>query len=288
VGPLATVLIPTFDNGESIRRSIDSALAQTVQDFELFVVGDGAVEVTRQIVTEKASGDSRIRFFDNPKGPGHGEIHRHAALQHATGEIVAYLADDDLWLPNHLELLRSLLADADFAHASAVLIGPGDALGRLVVDLTDPEDLAVERQTKNRIAPTMAGHTLAAYRRLPHGWRTAPAGSATDWWMWRQFLDQPGLRLASDPTVTALIFPNPLWRSALPVLQMLATEAWLRRRERQLAALSSYTDRLTSAPWFRALRQLADPLRSIGGRRTGRAASRIAEQPRRGETAAPP
>jgi GalNAc5-diNAcBac-PP-undecaprenol beta-1,3-glucosyltransferase len=302
VSTAVTVLIPTFDNGESIARSIDSVLAQTVQNFELFVVGDGAVDVTRQLVSARANDDSRIRFFDNPKGPRHGEVHRHAALQHATGEIVAYLSDDDIWLPHHLEKLTALLTGVDFAHTSAVMVLPGDSLGRLLMDLNDPEDFAVARETRNRITPTMTGHTLDAYRRLPHGWRTAPSAIATDWWMWQQFFDQPGIRLASDPTVTALLFPNPYWRlapapdklaaierywaltlddtwlrDAMPVLQMDATENWLRRRERQYALLEEYTIRIKSALWFRALRRVAQPFRSVGAARAARRASRTTE-----------
>jgi len=111
----ATVVIPTFDHGPTLLRSIPSALAQSVEEIEVLVVGDGAPDVTREIVAKLAASDERVRFFDNPKGPGNGEIHRHAALAEAAGRLVAYLADDDLWMPEHLEVLESLLAEAGCA-----------------------------------------------------------------------------------------------------------------------------------------------------------------------------
>src|SRR5256885_893248 len=88
----ATILIPTFDHGPMIRSPLESALAQTAGNTEIFVVGDGAPDVTRDVVGELAERDPRIRFFDNPKGPRHGEIHRHAALAEARGRIVLYLS----------------------------------------------------------------------------------------------------------------------------------------------------------------------------------------------------
>ena len=59
-----------------------------------------------------------------PKGPRHGELHRHAALQEARGEIVCYLCDDDLWLPDHVERMRALLEEHDFAYTWPFWIDP--------------------------------------------------------------------------------------------------------------------------------------------------------------------
>src|SRR5262245_53977918 len=103
--PRATVLIPTFDHADTILRAIASVRQQSEPDFELFVVGDGAPQRTRDIMAGLCAEDRRIRFFDNTKGEANGERHRHAALQQAQGEIVCYLGDDDLWLPHHLAVM---------------------------------------------------------------------------------------------------------------------------------------------------------------------------------------
>lgn len=85
---VATVVIPTFNHGPTLLYSVASALEQTVQDIEVFIIGDGVPDVTREIVGNFIGQDKRVRFFDNPKGPRHGEIYRHQALAEASGEIV--------------------------------------------------------------------------------------------------------------------------------------------------------------------------------------------------------
>jgi GalNAc5-diNAcBac-PP-undecaprenol beta-1,3-glucosyltransferase len=165
----ATVVVPTHDHGPTLLRSVGSALAQTVEDLEVFVIGDGVPALTREIVAELAAADERVRFFDNPKGPRHGEIYRHEALQQARGEIVCYLSDDDLWLPGHLEQLRDLLADADFAHASPLWIDTEGRPRPWLVDLERPFYRELILSGENRIPLPCAGHTSALYRRLPAG-----------------------------------------------------------------------------------------------------------------------
>jgi hypothetical protein len=202
----ATVLIPTHEHVEPLRLAVASVREQTLQDFELFIVGDGVGDATRTLVAELAAADPRICFFDFPKGPRKGEIHRHAALQHARGRFVAYLGDDDCWMPHHLATLDALLADADFGHTMQVGI---DAERRII-----PLPAALEHsglrarmlgELYNRFDLTFAGHTLAAYRRLPHGWRTTPPEFPwTDLYMWRQFLAEPWCRARSAMVPTGI------------------------------------------------------------------------------------
>jgi hypothetical protein len=185
----ATVLIPTFDHGPTIRYALETALAQTMQDFEILVVGDGAPPITREIVRDLVERDGRIRWFDNPKGPRHGEIHRHAALAEARGRVVAYLSDDDLWFPDHLETMCGLLETAELATAASVKVAVAGTLGIQAPDMSSPTHRKELLQRRRGIPLSNGGHTLAAYRRLPYGWRTTPDRFASDRYFWRQFLD---------------------------------------------------------------------------------------------------
>ena len=202
----ATVLIPTHNHAEPLRHAIASAQQQSMQDFELFVVGDGVDDATRAIVAELSASDGRIRFFDFPKGPRKGEVHRHAALLQARGRFVAYLGDDDCWMSDHLEVLDELLTGADFGHTMQVGV---DAERKIVVMPADLENPGFRRRMLteyfNRFDLTFAGHTLEAYRRLPHGWRTTPPYFPwSDLYMWRQFLAEPWCRARSAMVPTGI------------------------------------------------------------------------------------
>jgi GalNAc5-diNAcBac-PP-undecaprenol beta-1,3-glucosyltransferase len=207
--PVATVVLPTHDHGPLLRWSLRSVVAQTVEDIEIFVVGDGVPDETRVLVAELIASDSRIRFFDNPKGPRNGELHRHAALEHATGEIVCYQADDDLWSADHVAELARLLADADFAHTIALKVDEGGPVSPWLAAIESGVFRALMHRGANFVPLSVAGHTLAAYRTLPHGWRTTPQGTPTDLYMWQQFLDLPKVRAVSGSRATVLNFPAP-------------------------------------------------------------------------------
>jgi hypothetical protein len=205
----ATVLVPTHDHGATLLRSVPSALAQTVEDIEVFVIGDGVPPVTHEVMAELTASDERVRFFDNPKGPRHGEIHRHRALAEARGEIVCYLSDDDLWLPGHLAQLVELLKEADFAHARPIWIDVDGRPHGWRVDLARPFYRQLLLGGENRVPHCGAGHTADLYSRLPTGWRTTPDGIPTDLYMWQQILSVPGCRAVSGTSPTVLHFPSP-------------------------------------------------------------------------------
>ncbi len=205
----ATILIPTHDHGPTLTRSVESALAQTVEELEVFVVGDGTPDVTRELMAELTAADPRVRWFDNPKGPRHGELHRHAALQGASGEIICYLCDDDLWLPDHVERMRALLAEHDFAYTCPFWIDPEGEIHCYRIDLRLPYFRELFLGGENRIPLSCGAHTLDFYRRLPAGWRTTPEGTFTDLYMWQQILSVSGCRVVGDFAPTVLHFPSP-------------------------------------------------------------------------------
>ncbi len=208
MNPSFTVLIPTFNHGPTLRYSIGSVLKQTVEDFELFVIGDGVPEISRQIISEFQAQDSRVRFFDHPKGPRHGEIYRHAALAEARGEVVVYHSDDDIMFPHHLATVAELIEGHDFVHTLPTNINPAGELVVWNVDLSLPAFRRLICEVENRIPLCVAAHTLEFYRRLPYGWRTTPPGIFTDWYMWQQVLGVRDCRARSGFEMTMLHFAS--------------------------------------------------------------------------------
>ena len=228
--PLATVIIPTYDHGPTIRYALTSALRQTVQQIEVIIIGDGVAETHKKLLRELAASDSRVRFIDHPKHESRGEPYRHEALKEAQGRIVCYLSDRDLWLPCHLERMLKQLEAADFTHSLSLHVMPDKSYHFFPTDLSMQEHRRYMRDKANRVAFSCAAHTMEAYRRLPFGWRTTPQGCPTDWYMFQQFLRMGDCRASSGTFPSAITFPSPL-RYGWPM-------------ERRVAELRSWAERL--------------------------------------------
>lgn len=97
--PSISVVIPTYNRAEKVRRSIESALAQTVRDLEIIVVDDGSSDDTA-LVLERAFGN-RIRYV--PQANQGASVARNRGIEEATGEWIAFLDSDDLWESEKIE-----------------------------------------------------------------------------------------------------------------------------------------------------------------------------------------
>ena len=105
--------------------SIGSALDQTFKDFELLVVGDGCTDESADVVASFR--DPRVHWINLPHNTGHQSGPNNEGQRHARGDIVAYLGHDDLWLPNHLEILvEAIEGGAPAAHTSVLNVHPYD------------------------------------------------------------------------------------------------------------------------------------------------------------------
>ena len=98
--PHVSVIIPTYDRVVMVRRAIDSVLAQTFRDFELIVVDNGSRDGTEEMVRNIP--DPRVRLVRRPRPEGPARA-RNAGIALARGEWVAFLDNDDEWLPEKLE-----------------------------------------------------------------------------------------------------------------------------------------------------------------------------------------
>jgi glycosyltransferase involved in cell wall biosynthesis len=225
----ATILVPTFRHAALLPFAVRSALEQRDASVEVFVVGDGVEDDTRAVV-EPFLADERVRFFDFPKGERHGERLRHEALGEADSRIVTYLSDDDLLLPGHVAEMLRLLEEADFAHSAPFVVHEEGWVWFHPIDVSRPDFQALlMRGGWNAIVLTGAAHTLEAYRRLPHGWRPAPAGVWTDLYMWQQFLGLPGFRGRTSERLTHLHFPDGRRRGVSVEDRVKELESWRSR-----------------------------------------------------------
>jgi glycosyltransferase involved in cell wall biosynthesis len=93
--PTFTIVIPTFGRPEFLGEAITSVLAQSFDDFECIVVDDAGP------APAQLPSDARLRLIrrDSNGGP---PAARNTGIEAARGEYVAFLDDDDVWLPSRL------------------------------------------------------------------------------------------------------------------------------------------------------------------------------------------
>ncbi|UTF49342.1 glycosyltransferase [Desulfomicrobium sp. ZS1] len=103
--PMVSVIIPTYNRPEQLVAAIQSVLAQTFSDFEILVVDDCGVDVSK--VVQKIN-DWRISYIRHETNKGLAAT-RNTALRSANGKYIAYLDDDDEYYPYHLETLLQTL-----------------------------------------------------------------------------------------------------------------------------------------------------------------------------------
>jgi len=104
--PKVSVIIPTYNRAKLLPAAIQSALDQTFQDLEIIVVDDASPDNTADVVA--GFKDSRIRYVRHSANKGEAGT-RNTGLRHVSGDFIAFLDDDDLWLPEKLEKQMRLL-----------------------------------------------------------------------------------------------------------------------------------------------------------------------------------
>jgi hypothetical protein len=212
--PAFTILLPVVRPPDLMHLAVTSVLTQTRQDFELFIVGDGAPPETIQAAEQIARRDNRVRVFAFPRGERHGELHRHAALEHARGTYICHIADDDLWFPDHLAEMAELLSQFEFGHLLHIEVKPDHTLFNALANLGDPATQAkMVAERFNFFGLSNAGYRLETYRRLPCGWSPAPEDVPTDLAMWRKFLKSSGIAAGTRFVFTSIHFAVPDRRS---------------------------------------------------------------------------
>lgn len=96
-----SVIVPTRNRADVIPRALESALAQEEVALEVIVIDDGSTDRTPELIRDWSRGDPRLHMVRNQESLGAAAA-RNRAVEQATGEFLAFLDDDDEWLPGKL------------------------------------------------------------------------------------------------------------------------------------------------------------------------------------------
>jgi glycosyltransferase involved in cell wall biosynthesis len=99
VNPKVSVVIPTYNRAEKVRKAVASVVVQSFTDFEVIVVDDGSSDGTEKTLRD-AFGDRIRYYFQSNQGVS---VARNKGVEEARGEWIAFLDSDDLWEKDKLE-----------------------------------------------------------------------------------------------------------------------------------------------------------------------------------------
>lgn len=125
---IISIAMATYNGAKYVSEQLNSILSQTINDFELVVCDDCSSDDTWRILQDYVKIDCRIKAHRNKNTLGFKENFEKAiGLCH--GDYIALCDQDDIWLPNHLETLLSIIGDKMIACGNAEMI---DKNGKLV------------------------------------------------------------------------------------------------------------------------------------------------------------
>jgi hypothetical protein len=212
--PLVTVIIPTYSSAEQLaNRSIPSVLAQTYENFELIIVGDGATPEVQDAA--RSFDDPRVRFENlDLRGPYPADRERfwfvaggpptNEAVRIARGHWLAPNSDDDAWTPDHLEALLGAARSRrlELAYGLIRRHAPDGSVELIGAWPPEPYNWGVQ---------SMLFH--AGLRFFQQELADELFGRPGDW-QWIRRLMRAGVRIGRVEVPVVDYFPARLWRGA--------------------------------------------------------------------------
>jgi glycosyltransferase involved in cell wall biosynthesis len=159
--PSVSVVIPVYNRAATIKRALNSVLAQSFKDYEIVVVDDGSSDETVAIVRAEYS---QALLICHPQNRG-ASAARNTGIKAARGRWIALLDSDDTWAPDKLARQVSLLEGAPsgiMASATGFYLHKGGKTEAVRIDFA-PTQFRREIIFGCSISP---GSTLVADRRV--------------------------------------------------------------------------------------------------------------------------
>ncbi len=109
--PEISVVIPTYNRFEMLERALNSVFSQGFKNFEIIVIDDASTDNTGERLQRGFKAEIEkgvLRYIRNEKNQGRS-VCRNTGIKLAQAGLIAFLDDDDYWLPEHLHSLNSFM-----------------------------------------------------------------------------------------------------------------------------------------------------------------------------------
>ena len=128
-----SIITATYNSEKWILETYQSIVQQSYENWEWLITDDCSSDRTIKILSDLAEKDSRINYFINLKNSG-AAVARNKSISNASGEFLAFIDSDDVWLPNKLQKqIKFMGSNINFSFTSYELIDEiGNKLGKSV------------------------------------------------------------------------------------------------------------------------------------------------------------
>lgn len=135
MNPLVSVIIPTYNRGYCIKRSIFSVLNQTYKNIELIIVDDGSTDNTENVIQDIIATDSRVIYKKKKNGGACSA--RNMGINMARGKYIAFQDSDDYWYKDKLSTQIAILEKekSDAVYCRMKSYGVGDINNTIVPNI---------------------------------------------------------------------------------------------------------------------------------------------------------
>ena len=256
-----SIVIPAYNAAAFVRDAIDSALAQTHPDVEVIVVDDSSTDDTPRVL---AGYGDRIRVHRQANTGVAGA--RNTGARIATGEWVAFLDADDVWLPAKTASQLDAAADRAWVYTNRYNFGARGALPEIQSDVTlmTSGDVFVPLLMRgNFITVSSVMMRTALFQQL--GGFYHQKGGCEDWDLW--------LRVSSERHDVAFV-ADPLVGYRFTPTSMSANHRAMAPARRAVVARALDSARGRSLPW-RVRRQVWAETCRTNGWDAGRSGARL-------------
>lgn len=130
--PNISIIIPTYNRAIFLKKTLESIFAQTYRDYEIIVIDDGSPNDEAKEVCELFEKVTYLKI-ENSGGPAKP---RNIGIQKAKGNYIAFVDDDDIWLPNKLQVQVAVMdANPDFGlvHGCCEIINEDGVLQNRII-----------------------------------------------------------------------------------------------------------------------------------------------------------
>ena len=196
---LVSVVIPTRNRRPRLARAIESVLVQTWRNIEIVVVDDASSDDTPAYLAHLMLGDSRVKTVRNEQALGGGGA-RNCGVAASRGTYIAFLDDDDIWLPEKLAIQLSLLKkNPGVSAVSCGFVAEFPIFGKRSVHVQPPRDLQQLLRSNHLGGASMCLTTKVALEAI--GGFDPALRSGQDWDLWIKLYDRGEIAVSNRALV---------------------------------------------------------------------------------------